>query len=160
VKAHELFVRDLQASGMPCTVIRPTGFFSDMGMFFSMARSGHMFMLGDSKNRINPIHGADLAKFCGDVVEGGEREIGVGGPDTCSFNETVTMAFNALRKNQWISQIPMRVGDAALFLTGFFNKGLAEVMSFAIAVSGMDTVATATGTRHLGDFYRELASRE
>ncbi len=160
VKAHELFVRDLQASGMPCTVIRPTGFFSDMGMFFSMARSGHMFMLGDGENRVNPIHGEDLAKVCGDAVEGGEREIGVGGPDTYSFNETVTMAFNALEKNPWITHIPMWVGDAALFLTGFFNKGLAGVMSFAIAVSGMDTVAPATGKRHLGDFYRELTSRE
>ena len=160
VKAHELFVRDLQSSGMPHTVIRPTGFFSDMGMFFSMARSGHMFMLGDGENRVNPIHGADLATVCADAAEENKQEIGVGGPDTYSFNETVTMAFDALGKNPWITHVPMWVGDAALFLTGFFNKGLAGVMSFAIAVSGMDTVAPATGKKHLKDFFQELATKE
>ncbi|NTV98625.1 MAG: SDR family oxidoreductase, partial [Chlorobiaceae bacterium] len=39
VKTHEFFVSDLKASGMPYTVIRPTAYFSDMGMFFNMARS-------------------------------------------------------------------------------------------------------------------------
>ncbi len=159
VRAHELFVRDLQASGMPNTVIRPTGFFSDMAMFFSMARSGHMFMLGDGENRVNPIHGADLAKICADAITGDKREISVGGPDTYSFNETVTMAFQALGKSPWITHIPMWVGDAALFFTGFFNKGLAGVMSFAVAVSRLDTVAPTTGTRHLKDFFQELAAQ-
>ena len=158
VKAHEDFVADLKASGMPYTVIRPTGFFSDMGMFFSMARSGHMFMLGDGENRVNPIHGADLAKVCVDAVEGDEKEIGVGGPDIFTFNETVTMAFEALGKNPWITHIPLWVGDAALFVTGLFNRGLAGVMSFAVTVSRLDTVAPPTGTRHLGDFFRDLAA--
>lgn len=158
VKAHEDFVADLKASGMPYTVIRPIGFFSDMGMFFSMARSGHMFMLGDGENRVNPIHGADLAKVCVDAVEGDEKEIGVGGPDIFTFNETVTMAFEALGKNPWITHIPLWVGDAALFVTGLFNRGLAGVMSFAVTVSRLDTVAPPTGTRHLGDFFRDLAA--
>ena len=158
VKAHEDFVADLKASGMPYTVIRPTGFFSDMGMFFSMARSGHMFMLGDGENRVNPIHGADLAKVCVDAAEGDEKEIGVGGPDIFTFNETVTMAFEALGKNPWITHIPLWVGDAALFVTGLFNRGLAGVMSFAVTVSRLDTVAPPTGTRHLGDFFRDLAA--
>ncbi|ASQ90454.1 3-beta hydroxysteroid dehydrogenase [Prosthecochloris sp. GSB1] len=161
VKAHEDFVADLKASGMPYAVVRPTGFFSDMGMFFSMARSGHMFMLGDGENRVNPIHGADLAKVCVDAAEkgGDEKEIGVGGPDTFTFNETVTMAFEALGKKPWITHIPMWVGDAALFVTGFFNKGLAGVMSFAVTVSRLDTVAPATGTHRLVDFFRDLAAK-
>ena len=160
VQAHERFVQDLQASGMSSTVIRPTGFFSDMGMFFSMARSGHMFLLGDGTNHVNPIHGADLAKVCVDAVKGSEREICVGGPDIYTFNETVSMAFEVLGKKTWITHVPMWIGDAALFVTGLVNKPLAGVMSFAIAVSNLDNVAPARGSRHLKDFYRELATKE
>ena len=160
VQAHERFVQDLQASGIPSTVIRPTGFFSDMGMFFSMARSGHMFLLGDGTNHVNPIHGADLAKVCVDAAEGSEREICVGGPDIYTFNETVTMAFEVLGKNPWITHIPMWIGDAALFITGFLNKPLASVMSFAVSVSQIDNVAPTTGTKHLRDFYHELAAKK
>ncbi len=160
VSAHERFVKDLKSSTMPYTVIRPTGFFSDMGMFFSMARSGHMFLLGDGTNRVNPIHGADLAAICADAAENDVQEISVGGPDTYTFNETVTLAFDALGKKPWITHIPMWVGDAALFVTGLINKPLAGVMSFAIAVSSLDNVAPARGTRHLKDFYRELAAKE
>lgn len=160
VKAHEHFVRDLQSAPIPGTVIRPTGFFSDMGMFLASARSGHMFMLGDGRNHVNPIHGADLAKVCVDAVDSSEKEISVGGPATYSFNETVDMAFEAVGKNPWITHIPLWVGDAALFVTGIVNKPLAGILAFAVSVSGLDNVAPATGTRHLEDFYRELAARE
>jgi uncharacterized protein YbjT (DUF2867 family) len=159
VKAHELFVQDLQSSAMPYTVIRPTGFFSDMGMFLSMARSGHMFLLGEGENHVNPIHGADLARICVDAVESSEKEISAGGPDTYTFNETITMAFEAVGKNPWITHIPIWVGDVALFVTGIFNKSLAGVLAFAVSVSGIDNVAPAAGTRHLRDFYRELTAR-
>ncbi|MCF8217173.1 MAG: SDR family oxidoreductase [Chlorobium sp.] len=160
VKAHELFVNDLRSSGISYTVIRPTGFFSDMGMFLSSARSGHMFMLGDGDNRVNPIHGADLAKVCVDAAENSEKEICVGGPDTYTFNETMNMAFEAVGKSPWITHIPMWVGDAALFVTGIFNRSLAGVLAFAVSVSGLDNVAPATGSHHLKDFYRDLAAKE
>jgi uncharacterized protein YbjT (DUF2867 family) len=159
VRAHELFVQDLHSSGMPFTVIRPTGFFSDMGMFLSMARSGHMFLLGDGENRVNPIHGADLAKICVDAAKSNLKEICAGGPDTYTFNETMVMAFEAVGKHPWITHIPLWVGDAALFVTGLFNRSLAGVLAFAVSVSGLENVAPAVGTRHLADFYRDLAAR-
>ena len=160
VQAHERFVQDLQVSGISFTVIRPTGFFSDMGMFFSMARSGHMFLLGDGTNHVNPIHGADLAKVCVDAAKGNEKEICIGGPDIYTFNETVTMAFEVLGKKPWVTHIPMWIGDATLFITGFLNKPLASVMSFAVSVSRIDNVAPVTGARHLKEFYRELAAKD
>ena len=160
VQAHERFVQDLQASGISFTVIRPTGFFSDMGMFFSMARSGHMFLLGDGTNHVNPIHGADLAKVCVDAAKGSEKEICIGGPDIYTFNETITMAFEVLGKKPWVTHIPMWIGDVTLFITGFLNKPLASVMSFAVSVSRIDNVAPVTGTRLLKEFYRELAAKD
>lgn len=160
VKAHELFVHDLLASGMPCTVIRPAAYFNDMGMFFNFARKGHVFLFGNGKNRFNPIHGADLATVCADAAEEHEsRQIDVGGPDIYTYDETNIMAFEALRMEPKITHIPMWVGDIALFFMDLVNKPLKSIMSFALCVSRMDNVAPATGTRHLADFFRELAAR-
>lgn len=160
VKAHELFVMDLKASGLPYTVIRPTAYFSDMGMFFNMARSGHIYLFGDGSNRFNPIHGADLAKVCADAAERNETEIDVGGPETFTYNETNIMAFNTLGIKPSITHVPMWIADAGLFLTGLFNKPLASVMSFAISVSRFDNVAPPTGSKGLADFYSALAAKE
>lgn len=159
VKAHELFVETLTSSNMDYAIIRPTGYFSDMGMFFSMVKSGHMFLLGDGENKVNPIHGADLAKVCVDAVENHEKEVGTGGPEVFTFNEVISMAFDAVGKKPWITHIPLWMGDAALFITGFFSKTLAGLLSFAITVNRIDNVAPMSGTHYLKDFYRELAKK-
>ena len=80
IKAHEDFVRALQASGTNYAIIRPTGYFSDMGEFFGMARSGRVFLIGDGSNRLNPIHGADLAEVCATALDTDVREVPAGGP--------------------------------------------------------------------------------
>ena len=160
VKAHELFVHDLRASGMPYTVIRPTAYFNDMGMFFSFARKGHVFLFGDGTNRFNPIHGADLARVCVDAAEEeGNSEIAVGGPDIYTYDETNFMAFETLGMEPKITHLPMWVGDIVLFVIGLVNKPLKSIISFALSVSRMDNVAPATGTRHLKDFFRELTAK-
>ncbi|NTW54984.1 MAG: SDR family oxidoreductase [Chlorobaculum sp.] len=158
VSAHERFVDDLKASGIDYAVIRPTAFFSDMGMFFNMARSGHMFLFGDGANRFNPIHGADLAKVCVDAAENEKRDIDVGGPEIFTYDETNLMAFEALGKNPWITHVPLWVGDAVLFVTGLINKPLQSVLGFALSVSRIDNVAPATGKRKLADFFREMGA--
>jgi len=69
VDAHEAFVDELKESGIEFSVLRPTGYFSDMGEFFEMARRGRVWLIGSGKNRVNPIHGVDLAVVCADAVE-------------------------------------------------------------------------------------------
>lgn len=160
VRAHELFVADLKASGMPYTVIRPGAYFNDMGMFFDFARKGHVFLFGDGANRFNPIHGADLARVCADAAEdAGGHELAVGGPETFTYDETNRLAFDALGLPASITHVPMWVGDAALFALGLFNRPMASIMSFALSVSRMDNVAPATGSRRLQEFYRDLAAK-
>ena len=53
----------------------------------------------------------------------------------------------------------MWVGDIVLFIIGLVNKPMKSIISFALSVSRIDNVAPATGTQHLKDFYRELASK-
>jgi uncharacterized protein YbjT (DUF2867 family) len=162
VKAHEQFVEELRASGINFTVIRPTAYFNDMGMFLSFARKGHVFLFGNGTNRFNPIHGADLARVCVDAAEeekGENSEIAIGGPDIYTYDETNLMAFEALGIEPKITHVPMWVGNIVIFLIGLINKPLKSIISFALSVSRMDNIAPATGTRHLRDFFHELATK-
>jgi len=160
IKAHELFVAELKKSGLSWAVIRPNGYFSDMGRFFSMAQSGHIFMVGEGEKKINPIHGADLAKVCVDAVKGESREIPVGGPDIYTFKETMELAFHACGKTPWITELPLWLAEGGLMVTGLFNRNLADLLSFAIEALKFDHVAPAYGSRHLKDFFAELSSRK
>ncbi|NHQ60930.1 SDR family oxidoreductase [Chlorobium sp. BLA1] len=158
IKAHEQFAADLKASGLSWAVMRPNGYFSDMGRFFSMARGGHLFMVGEGDKKINPIHGADLAVVCADAAEGESREIPVGGPDIYTFREVMEMAFFACGKSPWITSLPMWLAEGSLMVAGLFNRNLADLLSFAVEALKFDHVAPSYGSRHLKDFFAELAS--
>ena len=69
IQAHEQFAGELRKSGLDYTIIRPTGYFSDMIQFLNLAKTGIMPILGDGDKRSNPIHAADLAKICVDAVD-------------------------------------------------------------------------------------------
>ena len=98
VKAHEDFVRDLQDCGLDYAVIRPTSYFSDMSEFLRMAKSGRVYLIGNGENRINPIHGVDLAEVCVNAVTARGHEIPVGGPVTYRMREIAVLAYAALGK--------------------------------------------------------------
>ncbi len=95
IDAHEAFVDELRASGIDWAVLRPTGYFSDMGEFFEMAKKGRVWLIGSGGNRVNPIHGADLAVACADALEGNDTEIDVGGPQTLTWDEVAAIAFGS-----------------------------------------------------------------
>ena len=63
IQAKERFVDALKASGLDYTIIRPTGFFSDMLEFLHMAKKGRVSLFGSGENKINPIHGAGIQCF-------------------------------------------------------------------------------------------------
>jgi uncharacterized protein YbjT (DUF2867 family) len=156
VKVHEEFVDDLRASGMDYAIVRPNGYFSDMGQFLKIARKGIMFWLGDGHNKINPIHGADLAVVCVDAMEGTAKEIDAGGPDMFTFKSLFELAFHAIGKNPRIFFIPLWVGDGMLSILRIFSPRLAGVASFAVEVNRMENDAPPYGTHHLEEYYREL----
>ena len=79
VAAKADFVDALCASALASTVVAPSGYFSDMGDFLSMARSGHIWLFAPGTQRINPIHGADLAAATADATEAGTDWLDVGG---------------------------------------------------------------------------------
>lgn len=157
VKAHEDFVDALKSSGIDYAVVRPTGYFSDMGEFMSMAQKGHVYLVGKGANRMNPIHGSDLAKCCVDAVKRNDLEIDVGGPDVLTYRDIAKLAFQTLGPPARITAVPRWVMNAAVAITKVFNKHQGELLAFFNAMMTRDVVAPKSGTHRLEAHFRELA---
>jgi len=157
VKAHEDFVDALKSSGMSYVIIRPTGYFSDMGEFFNMAKKGRVFLFGPGTNKVNPIHGADLAITCADAMDNDMLEIDVGGPDVLSWREVARLACEAQGKPVKISSIPIPLMKLVVAGAKMFSRHQGELLAFFLAMGTRDVVAPKTGTRTLKAHYEELA---
>ncbi|MBU2881852.1 SDR family oxidoreductase [Psychrosphaera sp. B3R10] len=157
-EAKEAFVAVLQQSGLDYCVIRPNGFFSDLGEFHKMAQQGRVYLFKDGKQKTNPIHGADLAKVCVSAISASEQDVLVGGPDILTHNEIATMAFNAVGKPIKISYVPEWMRRSIL---GFIRLALSSKtygpIEFFLTVLSMDMVAPKTGEHHLDDYYTNLS---
>ena len=155
IQAKQAFVDELKQSALEHTVICPTGFFSDMEEFLSMARSGRVYLFGDGSNRINPIDGADLAEVCVDALENREQQLDVGGPEVFSYREIAELAFDVLDKPKRITCLPKKLIAAVV---GALRR-VAPVkaygpIQFLATVMTMDVVGKRYGERRLVDHFR------
>jgi uncharacterized protein YbjT (DUF2867 family) len=154
--AHEDFIDVLKVSGIDHTVLRPTGYFSDMGEVFEMARRGRVWLIGSGTNPVNPIHGVDLAVACADAMEGGETEINVGGPLMITWNEVAELAFEVLEKPVRVSHIPEWLMWSVVRLVRLFNRHQGELLAFFTTMATTAVVAPSTGTHTLEAHFRGL----
>jgi len=160
VAAHEDFVDELKASGIDYSVLRPTGYFSDMGEVFEMAKKGRVYLIGKGTNRVNPIHGADLAVACAEAIEGHETEIDVGGPEILTWNEVAAQAFEALDRPPVVSRVPAWLMWTVVRLVRVFNRHQGELLAFFTTMATTDVVAPVSGERTLEAHFRELHQLE
>jgi uncharacterized protein YbjT (DUF2867 family) len=156
VKAHEDFVAELAASGLDYAVVRPTGYFSDMGEYLKMAQSGRVWLVGSGENRMNPIHGADLAVACVDAMEGTRREIEVGGPETFTYRQIAELALTAAGKRGRVSSVPLFVIRASVALLKLVSRHNGELLAFFATMMTRDMVAPRTGTHNLAQHFGDL----
>jgi uncharacterized protein YbjT (DUF2867 family) len=156
---REKIVDELVQSGLDYTVIRPNGFFSDLSEFLKMAQSGRVYLVGKGNNKINPIHGEDLAEICVKAVNSGEKEIKVGGPETFTQQEIAALAFDILHKNKKISTIPYGLGKTVAALVKPFSEKYYSLIKFFLQASQLDFIAPPYGEHYLKDYYQQLVDR-
>ncbi len=156
VGAHEAFARDLVESGLDYAVIRPTGYFSDMGTIMEMAKRGRVFLLGNGRNAGNPIHGADLATFCVGTLDGESGTFGVGGPETMTMEEIAVLAFRTLQQPARITRVPLPIASAGVSLYRTINRKRADLGRFFVRSGSLDFHAPSFGTHRLADHFRDL----
>ncbi|MBP1613910.1 MAG: NAD-dependent dehydratase [Bacteroidetes bacterium] len=153
-EAKEKLVDYLKASGLDYCIIRPNGFFSDMGDFLKMAKSGTVYLFGDGKLTLNPIHGEDLAQVCIDAINSDKKEINVGGPDLLSQNAIAELAFKAYSKPAKIIHLPDWIRKSVLWIARTFTSSKTYgPIEFFMTTMVMDMQAPQYGTHKLEDFF-------
>jgi uncharacterized protein YbjT (DUF2867 family) len=157
IKAHEDFVRALETTGLPHTILRPTDCLSDMGEYSQMARSGRAYLVGHGTNHLNPIHGADLARVCAEALTGKDAEVPVGSPVIYNQNEVAELAFSVLGQPPRITPIPAWLASAAIGAMRRFDRHAADLLDFFATAAQHENVAPHFGTHTLEDYYRELS---
>ena len=160
VKAREKFVEDLSRSGLGYTIIRPTGYFSDMTQYFKMAHSGRAYLLGKGKCKMNPIYGMDLATVCVKAVNREQSDISIGGPYVYTHEEIAELAFYVLKKRPKIFRIPNGFMNILLKVIYPFNKHMHSLLSFLSASMQMDLIAPKTGSHGLKQYYQQYVRRK
>jgi len=158
IQAKQAFVDELKQSALDTTVICPTGFFSDMEEFLKMACAARVYLFGDGSNRINPIHGADLAEVCADALESREQQLDVGGPEVFTYREIAELAFEVLEKPSKVSCLPKKLISAAVGALRWVAPVRAYgPVQFLATVMTMDVVGETYGQRRLVDHFRRCA---
>jgi uncharacterized protein YbjT (DUF2867 family) len=155
VRAHEDFVKDLKFSGLNYGVVRPTGYFSDMEEFLSMAKKGRVFLIGSGDNRTNPIHGSDLAVRCAEAIEDGKRDINVGGPEIMTWKQIATLALETLNQPIKITIVPLWVMNFIQYTTRIFSPHKAGLLAFFITMATQDMIGQTTGTHTLKAHFKK-----
>ncbi|WP_236587467.1 SDR family oxidoreductase [Marivirga aurantiaca] len=153
-QAKEKFVDELKNSGIHYCVLRPNGFFSDMKDFLNMAKTGRVFLFGDGKLKLNPIHGEDLAKVCVDKIIMGVKEESVGGVDILTQNELAKLALKAWQKPEKIIHLPDWTRRFTIwFLRTFTSSKTYGPIEFFLTAMALDNIANPYGTNRLEDFF-------
>lgn len=154
-EAKEKFVDELKNSGIRYCVLRPNGFFSDMKDFLTMAKGGRVYLFGDGKLKLNPIHGEDLAKVCVDKMLEGVNEENIGGVDIFTQNELAELALNAWEKPVKISHFPDWTRRLTIWLLRTFTSSKTYgPIEFFLTAMAYDNIANQYGTNHLEDFFK------
>ena len=158
--AKERFVDALKASGLDYCIIRPSGFYSDMTIFFKMAKKDKIRLFGKGQYAMNPIHGEDLAEICVAQLERYEREVNVGGAEIFTQTEISRLAFEVLHKPaniiylpDWVRRLILKMGKYLL------PKSIYGGMEFVLTIMAMDVVAPMqVGKHRLKAFFESINS--
>ncbi len=155
--AKERFVEQLKKSNLEYCVIRPNGFFSDMAEFYNMAKKGNLYLFGDGEQKANPIHGEDLAAICIIAIDGTDPEIIAGGPETLTYNQIATIAFEVAGTTPKITRIPDWVRKVFLRLIRYLSSSkFYGPIEFFLTVTAIDMTAPEYGTHRLRDYFNTL----
>ncbi len=158
IEARERVVDRLHAGTMSTTIIRPTGFFNDIGIFGEMAARGRVWLIGDDQTRLNPIHGADLAEVIRAAFASGDTtDRSVGGPDVMTQSAIAACAFEASGRPVRVTRVPSGVVRTIGRLVEPINPNAGANLQMFALMGELDMVGDAVGTHHLADEFRHPA---
>lgn len=159
-KAHEKVVDDLKPSGMEYRIVRPCGYFSDMGVLYDMAKKGRSYLVGQGDNKMSPIHGCDLAEVCVDTAEGEALEVEAGGPEIMTQREAAELAFDVVGKPVKITVIPMWMARGLVRFIALLSTQFGDLADFIVTAGELDGVGPPRGSITLRSYFESLKAAD
>jgi hypothetical protein len=153
IRDQRVFHKQLGASGLDYTILRPTIFFSELVLFFKDIQSGHIILPNYGQNRINPLHMEEFTNICVHNIYSRQQEKNIGGGEVLSYWQIMNMLFE-------YTQMPPQVHYRPYFLLFWqsFVKGLwasdkkrAQLIS-KIRLLATDTIGKPMGKTNLRQF--------
>lgn len=127
-KAKRAVERYLEASGLTYTILRPSGFASNLlPLAEQFQRTGVYLLIGNPASHSSIISTDDLAKIAVDSVgvRGARNQIlSVGGPEILERGEIPKIFSRLLNREPFIINLPVLVLDGIRTATGLFNPKL------------------------------------
>ena len=157
-QAHEKVVEALKTSRLQYRIVRPCGYFSDMGVLYDMAKRGRVYLVGDGTNRMSPIHGRDLARVCVEATQGNELEVEAGGPDILTQREAAELAFEVAGNPIKITVIPMWLARSLVKFIGLLSTQFGDLADFIVTAGEIDGVGPPRGNITLRSYFEALHS--
>jgi uncharacterized protein YbjT (DUF2867 family) len=155
-QAHEKVVDALKNSTLQYRIVRPCGYFSDMGVLYDMARRGRVYLVGDGCNKMSPIHGRDLARVCVETTEGDDLEVEAGGPDILTQREAAELAFDVAGNPTKITVIPMWLARGLVKFIGLLSTQFGDLADFIVTAGEIDGVGPPRGNITLRSYFEAL----
>lgn len=156
IEAKKHFVNVLKASSVDHVIINPTGYFSDLADFFSMAKKGRVFLIGNGKTRMNPIHGEDLAQFCIESFLKVNQTLPIGGPEIFTYEQMAQLAFKVLDQREHITNIPVFLLNPISLCLKWFTNYHYGLYRFFLNAMTHNLIAPMYGKHKVKDFMNEL----
>lgn len=124
--------RYLQASGLNYTILRPSGFASNLlSVAERFRQSGIYLLIGDPKNRTSIVSTDDLARI---AIESHRREaaqnqvLPVGGPEVLQREEIPKILSHIFNRDPIILNLPLLAVDGLRSAIGLFNPQAKEAL--------------------------------
>jgi uncharacterized protein YbjT (DUF2867 family) len=159
-QAHEKVVTALKDANMEYRIVRPCGYFSDMGALYDMAKSGRAFLVGKGTNKMSPIHGRDLARVCVETSEGTDVEVEAGGPDIMTQREAAELAFEVVGKPAKVTVIPMWLARGLVKIIALLSTQFGDLADFIVTAGEIDGVGPKRGEISLRSYFEALHAGE
>lgn len=151
--------RELDASGLSGTVVRPTAFLETWLAIIGakLADGGPALVLGPGQNPINFVSADDVAAFVCLAVTGDERvgaQLSVGGAENLSFTEIAEVLLST-RPGAGVKHVPLAALRAMSLLARPIKPALARQARAAVVMNTTDQTFDSTPVR---DRFPEIAT--
>mgnify|MGYP000902042616 CR=1 FL=1 len=158
LRSKAAFAAALERSAVAHQIINPSGYFSDVGEFLTMAQRGLALLPPDAGIRIAPIHGACLARYCADRMTDQSGSWDVGGPDVLTYPEIAALAFHAVGRKPRTMTVPRAAVRAIVWSAARLGERPRELAAFFADGLTHDAIGERFGEHRLTDHFKRLCA--